>query len=303
MSILVNRQTRVIAQGITGNFGTFHSERMIDYGTKLVAGVTPNKGGRTVHGVPVYDTLREALQFHPADATITFVPAPFVKEAFMEAIEAEIGVVAGVIEGMPVRDMIFIYHMLKGSKTVLLGPNSPGIITPGECSIGFMPGHVYRKGPVGIVSRSGTFSYQVADAVTQAGLGQSSCLGIGGDPITGVTFIDILELFEKDPETEAILLIGEIGRKAEEEAAEFIQNEVNKPVVAILAGASAPEGKAMGHAGAIIAGGRGSYASKVEAFKRAKVPVAKTTREAAMLISEVVKKRSEEKTEDSGNEV
>ena len=291
MSILVNKETRVIAQGITGNFGTFHSQRMIEYGTKVVAGVTPNKGGMVVNGVPVYDTLQEAIKYHPADATITFVPAPFVKEAFMEAIEAGMKVVAGVIEGMPVKDMVFIFHMLEGTKTVLLGPNSPGIITPEECSMGFMPGPVYKKGPVGIVSRSGTFSYQVADAVTRAGVGQSTCLGIGGDPITGVTFIDVLKLFQNDPETEAILLIGEIGRKAEEEAAEFIQSEVKKPVVAIIAGASAPEGKTMGHAGAIITGGRGSYASKVEAFKRAGVPVAKTTREVAMLVSQVIKKR------------
>jgi succinyl-CoA synthetase alpha subunit len=291
MSILVDKETRVIAQGITGNFGTFHSQRMMEYGTKVVAGVTPNKGGIVVNGVPVYDTLREALQYHPADATITFVPAPFVKEAFMEAIEAEMKVIAGVIEGMPVKDMVFIYQMLKGTRTVLLGPNSPGIITPEECSMGFMPGHVYRKGPVGIVSRSGTFSYQVADAVTGAGLGESTCLGIGGDPITGVTFIDILKLFQEDPGTEAILLIGEIGRKAEEEAAEFIQSEVKKPVVAIIAGASAPEGKTMGHAGAIITGGKGSYASKVEAFRRAGVPVARTTREVAMLVSQMIEKK------------
>jgi succinyl-CoA synthetase alpha subunit len=290
MSILVNEETRVVAQGITGNFGTFHSQRMIEYGTKVVAGVTPNKGGMVVNGVPVYDTLQEAVKYHPADATITFVPAPFVKEAFMEAIEAEMKVIAGVIEGMPVKDMMLIYQMLKGTQTVLLGPNSPGIITPGECSMGFMPGHVYKKGPVGIVSRSGTFSYQVADAVTREGLGESTCLGIGGDPITGVTFIDILKLFQKDPKTEAILLIGEIGRKAEEEAAEFIQSEVKKPVVAIIAGASAPEGKTMGHAGAIITGGKGSYASKVEAFGRTGVPVAKTTREAAQLIAQALRR-------------
>ena len=290
MSILVNKETRVVAQGITGNFGTFHSQRMIEYGTKVVAGVTPNKGGMVVNGVPVYDTLQEAVKYHSADATITFVPAPFVKEAFMEAIEAEMKVIAGVIEGMPVKDMMLIYQMLKGTQTVLLGPNSPGIITPGECSMGFMPGHVYKKGPVGIVSRSGTFSYQVADAVTREGLGESTCLGIGGDPITGVTFIDILKLFQKDPKTEAILLIGEIGRKAEEEAAEFIQSEVKKPVVAIIAGASAPEGKTMGHAGAIITGGKGSYASKVEAFGRTGVPVAKTTREAAQLIAQALRR-------------
>jgi len=290
MSILVNKETRVVAQGITGNFGTFHSQRMMEYGTKVVAGVTPNKGGTVVNGVPVYDTLQEAVKYHSADATITFVPAPFVKEAFMEAIEAEMKVIAGVIEGMPVKDMMLIYQMLKGTQTVLLGPNSPGIITPGECSMGFMPGHVYKKGPVGIVSRSGTFSYQVADAVTREGLGESTCLGIGGDPITGVTFIDILKLFQKDPNTEAILLIGEIGRKAEEEAAEFIQSEIKKPVVAIIAGASAPEGKTMGHAGAIITGGKGSYSSKVEAFGRAGVPVAKTTREAAQLIAQALRR-------------
>jgi succinyl-CoA synthetase alpha subunit len=288
MSILVNKETRVIAQGITGKFGQFHSQRMIEYGTKVVAGVTPNKGGAVVNGVPVYDTLREAMKYHPADATITFVPAPFVREAFMEAIEAEIKVIAGVIEGMPVKDMMLIYEMLKGTKTVLLGPNSPGVITADECSMGFMPGHVYRKGPVGIVSRSGTFSYQVADAVTRAGLGETTCLGIGGDPITGVTFIDILKLFLKDPETKAILLIGEIGRKAEEEAAEFIKSEVKKPVVAIIAGASAPEGKTMGHAGAIITGKKGSYASKVEAFHKAGVPVARTTREVAELVSQAI---------------
>lgn len=289
MSILVHKETRVIAQGITGNFGTFHSQRMIEYGTKVVAGVTPNKGGAVVNGVPVFDTLQEAIKYHPADATITFVPAPFVKEAFMEAIEAEIKVIAGVIEGMPVKDMMVIYQMLKGTKTVLLGPNSPGIITPEECSMGFMPGDVYRKGPVGIVSRSGTFSYQVADAVTRAGLGESTCLGIGGDPITGVTFIDILKLFQKDPETQVILLIGEIGRKAEEEAAEFIRSEIKKPVVAIIAGASAPEGKTMGHAGAIVTGGKGSYASKVKAFNQVGVPVAKTTRQAAQLVFEALK--------------
>ena len=290
MSILVDKETRVVAQGITGNFGTFHSQRMIEYGTKVVAGVTPNKGGVVVNGVPVYDTLQEAVKYHSADATITFVPAPFVKEAFMEAIEAEMKVIAGVIEGMPVKDMMLIYQMLKGAQTVLLGPNSPGIITPGECSMGFMPGHVYRNGPVGIVSRSGTFSYQVADAVTREGLGESTCLGIGGDPITGVTFIDVLKLFQKDSNTEAVLLIGEIGRKAEEEAAEFIQSEIKKPVVAIIAGASAPEGKTMGHAGAIITGGKGSYASKVEAFGRAGVPVAKTTREAAQLIAQALRR-------------
>ena len=284
MSILVNKDTRVIAQGITGRFGTFHSKRMMDYGTKVVAGVTPGKGGTEVNGVPVFDTLREAMRHDPADATITFVPAPFVKEAIFEAIEEEIKLIAVVVEGMPVKDMMLVKQILKGSDTLLIGPNSPGLITAEECSIGFFPGDIYRKGPVGIVSRSGTFSYQVADDITKAGLGQTSSVGIGGDPITGVSFIDILKRYEEDDETKVIVLIGEIGRTSEEEAAEYIQSEISKPVVAIIAGRTAPAGKAMGHAGAIIAGGKGSYESKIAALERAGVLVGKTTREVAELV-------------------
>jgi len=284
MSILVNKDTRVIAQGITGRFGTFHSKRMMDYGTKVVAGVTPGKGGTEVNGVPVFDPLREAMRHDPADATITFVPAPFVKEAIFEAIEEEIKLIAVVVEGMPVKDMMLVKQILKGSDTLLIGPNSPGLITAEECSIGFFPGDIYRKGPVGIVSRSGTFSYQVADDITKAGLGQTSSVGIGGDPITGVSFIDILKRYEEDDETKVIVLIGEIGRTSEEEAAEYIQSEISKPVVAIIAGRTAPAGKAMGHAGAIIAGGKGSYESKIAALERAGVLVGKTTREVAELV-------------------
>ena len=288
MSILVNEETKVIAQGITGRFGKFHSQRMIDYGTKLVAGVTPGKGGEEVNGVPVYDTLKEAVKYHRVDATITFVPAPFVKEAILEAIEEETKVVAVVVEGMPVKDMMIVNQVLEDSHTTLLGPNSPGIITADECSLGFFPGDVYRKGPVGIVSRSGTFSYQVADDITKAGLGQTTSVGIGGDPITGVSFIDILKLYEEDLETKVIVLIGEIGRTCEEAAAEYIKSEITKPVVAIIAGRTAPHGKTMGHAGAIITGGKGSSDSKISAFKKAGIQVGMTSKEVANLVKEVL---------------
>ena len=289
MSILVDKETKVIAQGITGRFGKFHSQRMIDYGTKLMAGVTPGKGGEEVNGVPVYDTLKEAVKYHHVDATITFVPAPFVKEAILEAIEEETKVVAVVVEGMPVKDMMIVNQVLEHSNTTLIGPNSPGIITADECSLGFFPGDVYRKGPVGIVSRSGTFSYQVADDITKAGLGQTTSVGIGGDPITGVSFIDILKLYEEDLETKVIVLIGEIGRTCEEAAAEYIKSEITKPVVAIIAGRTAPHGKTMGHAGAIITGGKGSSDSKISAFKKAGIQVGMTSKEVANLVKEVLR--------------
>jgi len=288
VSILANKDTRVIAQGITGRLGSFTSGRMIDYGTKVVAGVTPGKGGAEVNGVPVFDTLREAVKYHPAEATITFVPPPAVKEAIFEVMEEEIKLIVVAVEHVPVKDMMMVYQALKQSDIVLIGPNSPGIITADECSIGYFPGDVYRKGPVGIVSRSGTFSYQVADDITKAGLGQTTSLGIGGDPITGVSFIDILKLYEDDAETKVIVLIGEIGRTSEEEAAEYIQSQVSKPVVAIIAGRTAPPGKTMGHAGAIITGGRGSYDSKVNALEKAGVLVAKTSKEVAALVKKAL---------------
>jgi len=288
VSILANKDTRVISQGITGRLGSFATGRMMEYGTKVVAGVTPGKGGTELDGVPVYDTVREAVREHPADATITFVPPPFVKEAIFEALEVGIKLIVVAVERMPVKDMMMVHQALEQTDTVLLGPNSPGIITADECSIGYFPGDVYRKGPVGIVSRSGTFSYQVADYITKAGLGETTALGLGGDPITGVSFIDILKLYEADPETKVIVLIGEIGRTSEEQAAEYIQSEVSKPVVAIIAGRTAPPGKTMGHAGAIITGGRGSYDSKVNALEKAGIPVARTAKEVVVLAKQAL---------------
>ena len=288
MSILINKDTRVIAQGITGKLGSFATGQMIEYGTKVVAGITPGKGGTMVGKVPVYDTVREAVKYNSADATITFVPPAFVKEAIFEALDVGIKLIVVAVERMPVKDMMIVRQMLKGTNTVLLGPNSPGIITAGECSIGYFPGSVYTKGKVGIVSRSGTFSYQVADYITKAGLGETTGLGIGGDPVTGTNFIEILKLFEKDPQTEVIVLIGEIGRTSEEQAAEYIKSEITKSVVAIVGGRTAPPGKAMGHAGAIITGGRGSYQSKINALEKAGVAIARTAPEVASLAKQAL---------------
>ncbi len=288
MSILVDRNTRVIAQGMTGRFGEYHTGLMMQYGTRIVAGVTPGKGGSEVHGVPIYDSVKDALADHHADATITFVPAPYTLDAVFEALDAGIGFIACVVEGVPVRDAMMMAFKVRETGAVMIGPNSPGIITPGECVIGFMPGHIYRPGPVGIVSRSGTFSYLVADTLTKAGFGQSTCVGIGGDPVTGVSFVDILERFEADQQTKAIVIIGEIGRVAEEEAAEYVASHVTKPVVGIIAGRTAPEGKQMGHAGAIITRGMGSYRSKIEAFERCGIGVAVTPKDVARLIGEVL---------------
>jgi succinyl-CoA synthetase alpha subunit len=290
MSILINKDTRVIAQGITGKQGSFATGQMMEYGTNVVAGITPGKGGTMFGNVPVYDTVREAVKYHSADATITYVPPAFVKEAIFEALDAGIKLIVAAIERMPVKDMMIVRQMLKGTNTVLLGPNTPGIITAGECVIGYYPGSVYVKGNVGIVSRSGTFSYQVADYITKAGLGQTTGLGIGGDPVTGTNFIDILKLFEKDPQTKAIVLIGEIGRTSEEQAAEYIKSEITKPVVAIVGGRTAPPGKAMGHAGAIITGGRGSYQSKISALERAGVAIARTAPEVSTLVKQALGK-------------
>lgn len=290
MSILINKDTKVLAQGITGKLGNFATERMMEYGTKVVAGITPGKGGSETMGVPIYNTVREAVNSHQIDASILFVPPAFVKEAIFEALEAELKVIVVAVERMPVKDMMLVKQALEGTNTTLIGPNSPGIISAEECSMGYFPGDIYRKGPVGIVSRSGTFSYQVGDEITRAGLGETSSLGIGGDPVTGSNFVDILKLYEQDPETKVIVLIGEIGRTSEEEAAEYIQSDISKPVVAIIAGRTAPPGKIMGHAGAIITGGRGSYDSKVKALEKAGVPVAKTAKEVASLAKEALKK-------------
>ena len=290
MAILVGSDTRAIVQGITGRQGSFHTRLMLDYGTKIVAGVTPGKGGQEVHGVPVYDTVKEALAEHDANASIVFVPARFAKDAVLEAIEAGLELVVVITEHIPVRDTMEFLALAKREDTTIIGPNTPGIITPGECKLGVMPGHVFKRGRVGMVSRSGTLTYEIAAQLTRAGLGQSTCLGIGGDPVVGLTFTEVLDMFEKDPETEAVVLIGEIGGNLEELAAQYIrEREYPKPVVAFIAGRTAPPGKRMGHAGAIIMGRAGTAQSKIEALERAGVPVARTPKEAAELVARELK--------------
>ena len=274
MAILVDRHTRLVVQGITGREGTFHTEQMLAYGTQVVAGVTPGKGGQQVHGVPVFDTVRQAVAETGANASIIFVPARGAADAVLEAAEAEVAVVICISEGVPTLDMIRVRRALEGSGTRLVGPNCPGVITPGEAKVGIMPGHIHVPGPVGVVSRSGTLTYEVVYALTQAGIGQSTCVGIGGDPVLGTGFVEVLELFEADPQTEAVVLIGEIGGSDEERAAAFIKARMRKPVVAFVAGRSAPPGKRMGRAGAIIDGGAGTAETKMEALRAAGVAVA-----------------------------
>lgn len=273
MSIIINENTRVVVQGITGNEGLFHTRQMVEYGTKITAGVTPGKGGQWVDGIPVFNTVVSAVKEAGANASVIFVSPAFSADAVMEAADAGLKTVVCMTEGIPTLDMIQVKHYLKGKNINLIGPNTPGIISPGKCKIGVMPGYIHREGNIGVISRSGTLTYETVDHLTKNGFGQSTCVGIGGDPIIGLNFVDLLEMFNKDPETEAIVLIGEIGGTAEEEAAEYYKKNMKKPVIAFIAGKTAPPGRRMGHAGAIISGGSGTASQKIEILENAGIKV------------------------------
>ena len=290
MSILVNRNTRLLVQGITGSSGAFHARGCMEYGTNVVAGVTPGKGKQSFDGkVPIYDTVSEARKQTGCNATMIFVPAPFAADAILEAADADVELIVCITEGIPVMDMMRVKEVLKGSKSRLIGPNCPGIITPGECKIGIMPGYIHKRGNVGVISRSGTLTYEAVWQLTQRGYGQSTCIGVGGDPIHGTSHLDAVKLFAEDPETKALILIGEIGGSGEEEAAAWIKTNFKKPVCAFVAGATAPPGRRMGHAGAIVAGSSGSAAAKIEAMKAAGIAVAETPAAIAETLIKVFK--------------
>lgn len=289
MSILINKNTKVICQGFTGAQGTFHSEQAVAYGTKMVGGVTPGKGGTTHIGLPVFNTVRDAKEKTGCNASVIFVPPPFAADSIMEAVDADLDLVICITEGIPVMDMVKVKKYMQGRRTRLIGPNCPGVITPGECKIGIMPGHIHKPGRVGVLSRSGTLTYEAVGQLTALGIGQSTCVGIGGDPVNGTNFIDVLKLFNEDKDTDAVIMIGEIGGSAEEEAAEYIKREFKKPVTVFIAGASAPKGKRMGHAGAIISGGKGTAEAKFAALEAAGCKIARSPADMGTTLKSMLK--------------
>ncbi|MBW4850744.1 succinate--CoA ligase subunit alpha [Bacillus safensis] len=292
MSVFINKNTRVIVQGITGSTALFHTKQMIEYGTNIVGGVTPGKGGTEVEGVPVFNTVSEAVQTTEANASVIYVPAPFAADAILEAVDAEVDLVICITEHIPVLDMVKVKRYMEGKKTRLVGPNCPGVITPEECKIGIMPGYIHKKGHVGVVSRSGTLTYEAVHQLSEAGVGQSTAVGIGGDPVNGTNFIDVLKAFNEDPETHAVIMIGEIGGTAEEEAAEWVKANMTKPVVGFIGGKTAPPGKRMGHAGAIISGGKGTADEKVKTMRECGIEVAETPSVMGETLIKVLKEKN-----------